>query len=63
MDKENLYGLTKAFYGMKHDGITRLSGEGRNGLGNLIGLVTRDTDAGEQDYHLNIELRKKICGR
>lgn len=63
MSKDNLYGLTKAFYGMRHDGITRLSGEGRNELGNLIGLVTRDIDAGEQDYHLNVELRKKICGR
>jgi hypothetical protein len=63
MDKDNLYGLTKAFYGMQHDGITRLSGEGRNGLGNLIGLITKDTDAGEKDYHLNVELRKKICGR
>jgi hypothetical protein len=63
MDKDNLYGLTKAFYGMQHDGITRLSGEGRNGLGNLIGLISKDTDAGEKDYHLNVELRKKICGR
>lgn len=63
MSNDNLYGLTKAFYGMTHDGITRLSGEGRNELGNLIGLITRDIDAGEKDYHLNVELRKKICGR
>jgi hypothetical protein len=63
MSKDNLYGLTKAFNRITHDGITRLSGEGRNELGNLIGLVTRDIDAGEEDYHLNVELRKKICGR
>ena len=63
MDKDNLYGLTKAYKRMTHDGITRLSGEGRNALGNLIGLVTRDIDAGEEDFHLNVELRKKICGR
>ena len=63
MDKDNLYGLTKAYNRMTHDGITRLSGEGKNALGNLIGLVTRDIDAGEKDFHLNVELRKKICGR
>lgn len=63
MSKDNLYGLTKAYNRITHDGITRLSGEGRNELGNLIGLVTRDIDAGEEDYHLNVELRKKICGR
>ncbi|MDY6820185.1 MAG: S8 family serine peptidase [Deferribacterota bacterium] len=63
MDKENLYGLTKAYNRVTHDGITRLSGEGRNELGNLIGLITKDVETGEQNYHLNVELRKKICGR
>jgi len=60
MDKDNLYGLTKAYKRMTHDGITRLSGEGRNALGNLIGLVTRDIDAGEEDFHLNVECARKF---
>ena len=63
MDRSELIGLTKSYDGMPHDGITKMSGEGKNALDYQIGLITKDPEKNEKNYHLNITLRKKICGK